>query len=139
MGLPGSEASFFSRSTKISPIRQKKRNKLKMLTLSFFDIIIHLELNLHVISDKLEWSPVSHLRKLLRFPKALYGLVNSNTGGFSFLQVLLETFHEHHGRFGIYCPQGHQHRTSTSCQEGTCDTDHTFALQHSASSTVTAT
>ena len=90
MGLPGSEASFFSRSTKISPIRQKKRNKLKLLTLSFFDIIIHLELNLHVISDKLEWSPVSHLRKLLRFPKAFYLLVNSNTGGFSFLQASLD-------------------------------------------------
>ena len=30
-----------------------------------YDVIIRLELNLDVISDKLEWSPVPHLRKLL--------------------------------------------------------------------------
>ena len=79
--------TFFSRSIKGSPTWQKKRNKRKLLTLSFFDVVIHRESNLHVISDKLEWSPVPHLRKLLRFTKGFYRLVNSKTGGFSFLQV----------------------------------------------------
>ena len=53
--------------------------------------------------------------------------------------MLVETFYEHHGSFVIYWPLGFQHRTSTSCQEGTCNTDHTLTLEDSASSTVTAT
>ena len=32
---------------------------------SFFDVIFRLEFNLDVISNKLEWSPVPHLRILL--------------------------------------------------------------------------
>ena len=32
-----------------------------------FDVIIHLEFNLNVISEKLEWSPVPHLGELFRF------------------------------------------------------------------------
>ena len=107
--------------------------------LSFIDIIIRLEFNLDVIADKLEWGPVPHLRKLFRFTKAFHQLVNSSTGRFSFLQVLVETIHEYQGSLVIYCPQGHQHRSSTSCREGTCGNDHTLTLQDSASSTMTAT
>ena len=40
----------------------------KLLSFSLiFDVVIRLEFNLDVISEKLEWSPVPHLRKLLRF------------------------------------------------------------------------
>ena len=108
------------------------------LLLSFLDVIIRLKFNPDVISDKLERSPVFHLRILLRFTKEFYRLLNSSTGCFSILQVLVETFHKNHGSFVIYCPQGHQYRTSTSCQEGTCDTHHTLTLHDSTSSTVTA-
>ena len=62
MWLPGCEARFFSRATKISPARQKRGTKLKEFTFSSFDVIIRL-----VISDKLEWSPEPHLKKFLRF------------------------------------------------------------------------
>ena len=44
-----------------------EREELDCLTLSFFDVIIRLEFNLFVISDKLEWSPEPHLQKFLRF------------------------------------------------------------------------
>ena len=54
----------------------------------------------------------------------------------AFRNCHVEIFHKHHGSVVIYWPQGHQHRTSTSCQEGTCDTAHTLTLQDSASSTV---
>ena len=59
-----------------------------------------------VISDELVWGPVSHLRLLLRFTGGFHRLVNSSTGGVSFRQVLVETFHELHGSFVIYCSQG---------------------------------
>ena len=38
----------------------------KVISLTF-DFVIRLKFNLDVISEKLEWSPVPHLRKLLRF------------------------------------------------------------------------
>ena len=31
-------------------------------------------------------------------------------------QVLVETFHEHHGSSVVYAPQRYKHRTSTACQ-----------------------
>ena len=64
--------------------------KEKLVITLIFDA--SLELNLDVISENLEQSPVSHLIILLRFTKGFHRLLNSDTGGFSFLQVLLETF-----------------------------------------------
>ena len=114
-----------------------RKNK-EFLLLAVFNVLC-LEFNLDVISNELQGGPVSHFRKLHRFAKEFYRWVNSSSGGFSFLQVLVETFHKHQRSFIIYCKKGHQHRTSTSCQESTCNTDHTLTLQDSASSTVTAT
>ena len=58
---------------------------------SRFDITINLEFNVDIISNKLEWSSVSNLRKLLRFTKGLYRLGTSSTGRFSFPQEWIET------------------------------------------------
>ena len=44
----------------------KDTHKKTVISL-FFDVVIRLEFNVDVISEKLEWSPVPHLRKLLRF------------------------------------------------------------------------
>ena len=66
------------------------QEKKELLFLSFFHVIIRLEFNLDVISDKLEWSPVPYLRKALRFTKGFNRLVNSSTSGYSFLKLLVE-------------------------------------------------
>ena len=110
------------------------KEKKNVLLLACFDVINRLKFNLDVISDKLKRSPFSHLRILLRLTKGFHRLVKSTTGGISFLEMLVETLHEHHGSFVIYWPQGHQHKTTTSC-----NADHTLILQDSTSSTVTAT
>ena len=47
--------------------QRDEREELDCLTLLFFDVIIRLEFNLFVISDKLKWSRESHLQKFLRF------------------------------------------------------------------------
>ena len=47
----------------------KEKNFLKS---SFFDVIFRLEFNFDVISDKLERSPVLHLRIILRFTKEFH-------------------------------------------------------------------
>ena len=81
-----------------------------------------------------------HLRKLLRFTKGFYRLVNSSTGGLSVFQMLVESFHEHHGSFVFLFPTGISTRNEHQLQEGPCYTDHTLAaLQEPTSSTVTAT
>ena len=103
--------------------------KKNFLLLSFFDDINRLKCNLDVISNKLKRSPLSHLRILLRFTKGFHRMVKSSIGGISFLEMMVETFHEHHGSFVIYWPQDHQHRTSTSCKEGTSYTDHTLTFR----------
>ena len=129
--------------------QQKKRKKINSSILSFFDVTIYLEFNPDIISDYLKWSPVSNLRKFLRFTRGfLYRQLNSSTGCFSFPQLFVETFQEQHGYFVFLFA----HRVTNTGRAPAakitwngapaakmCDTDHTLTRQDSTSSTAKAT
>jgi len=51
------------KGTEDKPKQNRTKTNNKMMFLSLSDIILCLEFNLDVISDKLEWSPVHYLRK----------------------------------------------------------------------------